>query len=96
MPGGDQTGPQGGGLRTGRGVGDCTGTAQPRFLGGGFGRGRGWRHWARATGLPRWMRWGNAAPDAPVEEAALLKDQPEQLQAQLNAVQQRLDTLERD
>lgn len=96
MPGGDQTGPQGGGPRTGRGRGDCTGMEQPRFFGGGFGRGRGWRHWARATGRPRWMRGGGAVPDAPMDEAALLKAEAEQLQVQLNAVQQRLTELERD
>lgn len=95
MPGGDRTGPQGAGPRTGRGMGDCIGTEQPRFFGGGFGRGYGWRYWARATGQPRWLRWSDAAP-APVDEAALLKEQAAQLQAQLNAVQQRLTELERD
>ena len=94
MPGGDQTGPQGIGQRTGRGMGDCTGTEQPHFFGGGFGRGRGWRHWARATGLPRWMRWGSTAAD-PMDEATRLKEQAEQLQTQLNAIQQRLTDLER-
>jgi len=76
-------------------MGACAGTEDSCFFGGGFGRGRGWRHWARATGQPRWMRWHEAAP-APLDEAALLKEQAEQLQTQLNAVQQQLDALERD
>ncbi len=54
MPGGDRTGPQSQGPKTGRGLGYCTGSDQPgyanpgiggrgfgRGLGGGFGRGRG-------------------------------------------------------
>lgn len=95
MPGGDRTGPQGLGARTGRGLGDCGVTDQPRLgFGFGFGRGRGWRNWARATGQPGWMRfgWGGATP-APVDESALLKAQADQLQAQLDAVQQRLTEL---
>jgi hypothetical protein len=97
MPGGDRTGPQGMGPRTGRGLGDCAPTDQPRLgfgYGFGFGRGRGWRNWARATGLPRWMRFGGwEATPSPADESALLKAQADQLQAQLDAVQQRLAEL---
>ena len=95
MPGGDRTGPQGMGPRTGRGLGDCAPTDQPRYgYGFGFGRGRGWRNWARATGLPRWMRFGGwEATPPPADESALLKAQADQLQAQLDAVQQRLAEL---
>ena len=95
MPGGDRTGPQGFGSRTGRGLGDCGVTDQPRLgFGFGFGRGRGWRNLARATGQPGWMRfgWWGATPP-PVDESALLKTQADQLQAQLDAVQQRLTEL---
>ena len=95
MPGGDRTGPQGVGPRTGRGLGDCAPADQPRMgFGFGFGRGRGWRNWARATGRPGWLRsgwWGAAS--SPTDESALLKAQAEQLQAQLDAVQQRLTEL---
>ncbi len=95
MPGGDRTGPQGMGPRTGRGLGDCGVADQPRLgLGFGVGRGRGWRNWARATGQPGWLRFGGwGVSPAPVDESALLKAQAEQLQAQLDAVQQRLAEL---
>ncbi len=95
MPGGDRTGPQGLGPRTGRGLGSCEPTAEPRLgYGCGFGRGRGWRHWARATGRPGWMRFGEGdIPVSPEDEATQLKAQVEQLQAQLAAVQQRLTEL---
>ena len=93
MPGGDRTGPQGSGPHTGRGLGNCGVTDQPR-LGFGFGRRCGWRNWARATGQPGWMRFGCWGTNpALVDESALLKAQAEQLQAQLDAVQQRLTEL---
>ena len=96
MPGGDRTGPQGFGPRTGRGLGDCAGNDWPGF-GPGFGRGRGWRFWARATGQPGWLRFGGwGASPPPVDEATVLKTQAEQLQAQLNAVQQRVTELQND
>jgi len=87
------------GPRTGRGLGDCAPADQPRpgfgfGFGLGFGRGRGWRNWARATGQPGWLRFGDwGVSPAPVDESALLKTQAEQLQAQLDAVQQRLAEL---
>ena len=69
MPFGDGTGPQGLGPMTGRGAGYCAGYGVPGYLNpfggryfrrhwgiGWFGRGRGWRNWARATGLPGWWR----------------------------------------
>jgi hypothetical protein len=95
MPRFDGNGPQGVGPRTGRGLGDCVTTDQPRLsFGGGFGRGRGWRNWARATGQPGWLRFGRwGATPPPVNESALLKAQAEQLQAQLDAMQQRLTEL---
>lgn len=99
MPRGDRTGPMGRGPRTGRGMGDCTGADWPGAaqFGRGFGGGRGWRNWARATGLPRWMRFGGAAPfgAAPTstDEAGLLQNEAEQLQAELDAIQKRLAEL---
>ena len=69
MPGGDGTGPMGMGPMTGRAMGYCSGYPAPGFVRAwpaglgrgfwpGFGRGRGNRFWARATGLPRWYRNG--------------------------------------
>ena len=75
MPGGDQTGPMGGGPMTGWGRGFCGESEGPRFVRGGyggqgrgFGRGGGGGGWGRqnrfrATGAPGWMR-GAAVPPA--------------------------------
>lgn len=66
MPGRDGTGPTGQGAMTGGGFGPCgSGRGASRgFFGRGSGRGmgmggggRGFRHWFRATGLTRWMRF---------------------------------------
>jgi len=65
MPGGDRTGPEGRGPKTGRGAGYCAGNDQPGFtepgprggggFGFGFGRGRGagwgWRRGGRVRGF---------------------------------------------
>jgi hypothetical protein len=76
-----------------------------RGRGMGFGRGRGfggggrgWRHRFYATGLPGWMRfgWSRTAPvtePTPEAERNFLKGQAEMLQAQLDEVKKRLDTL---
>lgn len=96
MPGFDRTGPMGAGARTGRGMGNCADDEHPDVAprGLGFGRGRGWRRQARATGQPGWMRFGFAPdPAAPSDEADLLTAQAKQLQAQLDVIQQRLTEL---
>ncbi len=85
MPFGDGTGPVGLGPMTGRAAGYCAGYSVPGYMnpvagrgfwglsrgfGRGGGRGRGWRNWYYATGLPGWARagslpaWG-APPYAP-------------------------------
>lgn len=73
--------------------------------GGGWGRGHRWRNWYHATGQPGWARFGpapgwSAAPawGAPTQEqeADELKAQAEWLQEQLNAIQQRIDELEKE
>jgi hypothetical protein len=85
------------GSRTGRGMGYCFDYERVGFarFGSGFGGGRGWRHWARTTGLPGWLRFDGASP-MPVNEASLLKTEAEQLQAQLDAIQKRLTEIEND
>jgi len=97
MPGGDRTGPMGMGPMTGRGAGYCAGYGAPGFASGGRGfggggrgfwggrgRGRGWRNWFYATGVPGWQRasWGwpafggGAAPSVPpVAPQAMSRDQ---------------------
>ena len=79
MPGGDRTGPMGGGPMTGWGRGFCSEPEGPRFAGGGYGgRGRGfgrggggggwgWRNRFWATGTPGWMR---GAPPPPASAGA--------------------------
>jgi hypothetical protein len=65
MPGGDRTGPEGYGPRTGRNLGYCAGYNSPGFTKGvprgrGFGFGRGWGRgfgrgfWGRGRGF--WRR----------------------------------------
>ena len=63
MPGGDRTGPNREGPRTGRGMGYCSGSdvpgyAVPRGYGYGYRRGfrRGYRH---GRGYGRGWRWGH-------------------------------------
>jgi len=68
MPRGDGTGPMGMGPGTGRAAGYCAGFAIPGYMNPAFGRrffmrpwgfsgrGRGYRHWFYATGLPFWAR----------------------------------------
>ncbi|UCF71923.1 MAG: DUF5320 domain-containing protein [Deltaproteobacteria bacterium] len=118
MPGFDGTGPMGMGPMTGGGWGWCNPSAlygRPYFSGGfrpwfGWGRGRGYRHWYRATGLPGWMRSGPLGPRQdpggyqrgypPVfpytkeQEMEFLKDQAAALKEELDAIDSRLRDLE--
>ncbi len=123
MPGGDRTGPAGMGPMTGRAAGYCAGFSVPGYMnpsggryagvgrafGGGFGRGRGYRNWYYATGLPGWARynmgysaWGGAvgypfAPDLePDQEKEMLKSQSEVLQKQLDEIKARMDELSKE
>ncbi len=112
MPAGNGTGPMGAGPMTGRAAGFCTGHAAPGyansfggrgFRGRGGGRGRGFRHWYHATGLPAWARdpYGYSAPVAPMpvqpspeQELAALKQQAEQMQNVIEDVNHRIKELE--
>ena len=103
------------GPRTGRAAGYCAGYAAPGYmtpgpgfgpgLGRAWGRGRGWRHWYHATGLPGWARFGYApawsAPPAyatptPEQELSALQQQAEWLKDQLDAVQEHIAELEKE
>jgi len=96
---------------TGRAAGFCAGNSAPGFAnptgghrGGFFGRGRGrgccggsgrgHRNQFFATGLPGWARMGGAAASASDEKQAL-HAQADALEAQLNAVRKRMETLEK-
>lgn len=106
MPGGDGTGPMGGGSMSGRGAGFCAGFDVPGyanpvpgrgFWGRGFGRGgrcgggRGWRRWYYATGLPGWLRFGQQ--DAETEPAPSGAEK-RVLEAQAKAIQAQLDAIQ--
>jgi hypothetical protein len=109
MPRGDGTGPAGMGPMTGRGAGLCAGYPTPGYVnagrGSGFwgwgrGRGGGWgrRNWFYATGLPFWARMAQgffSAPSAEQERQAL-RQQSQQLQESLNAINRRLEDLEKE
>lgn len=77
MPRGDGTGPAGMGPMTGRASGYCAGYSVPGYanpaggryfgagggaFGGRGGRGRGYRNWFNATGLPGWQRYNMGMP----------------------------------
>ena len=96
---------------TGRGAGYCAGYDVPgydnpmpgRGLGRGAGRGRRWRHWFYATGLPGWLRFGRApwwgalaGPPTREQETETLKAQAGWLQQQLDAVNKRIEELDQE
>ena len=109
MPGFDGTGPRGMGPMTGGGRGFCVvpvGRASARLYnarpsGRGIGRGRGWRNWYYATGLPGWMRASYAEepyppfqemnPDQEIDalqkEASFLKQQMEEIEARIRMLE---------
>ena len=78
MPRGDRTGPEGGGPRTGRGLGYCAGYDTPGYTkgvprgGGGYGRGRGF-----GRGFGRGRRWWYYPPGPPPEPYYPSRYQPE-------------------
>lgn len=105
MPGFDRTGPIGMGPMTGGGRGFCAslrpGMAAQPFMRGFFGRGggRGRRNWFYATGLPGWQRAASGLPAfgwTAREGKEALKDQVEFLKGQLNELQNRIATLEKE
>ena len=124
MPRGDGTGPAGMGPMTGRAAGYCAGYSVPGFanpiggrysgvsrgaFGGRGGRGRGYRNWYYATGLPGWARynagmpaWGgvSAPPNypyaSPYPSPAVTPDQEkEMLKEQADLLKQQLEDIEK-
>jgi hypothetical protein len=107
MPGGDGTGPVGMGPMTGRGAGYCAGYPTPGYMspvggrgfwGRGRGGGRGRRNWYYATGLPLWARMAQGFFGAPTaeQEREALRQQSQQLQESLNAINRRIEDLEKE
>ena len=109
MPGGDVTGPAGMGPMTGRAAGFCAGYPSPGYMnaaggrgfwGWGRGRGGGWgrRNWYYATGLPFGAQAAQgyfAAPSAEQEREAL-RQQSQHLQESLDAINRRIEELEKE
>lgn len=109
MPGGDRTGPAGGGAMTGRGAGYCSGNSAFGYANSpGFGRGRGFgRSFRRAGGRfgAGFGGWGvrgliPAGPvdvfPAPEEELSILKVQAVQMQEEMTRISKRIAELETD
>lgn len=114
MPFGDRTGPAGLGPMTGRGMGYCAGFPTPGYVnprpGRWFpwacfgGRGRGYRWWFRATGLPFRLRWmyfmqppfyGSEPEKAKEAELEFLKQEVKNLERALDEARKRMEELER-
>ena len=109
MPRGDKTGPMGTGPMTGRGAGFCGGNERPGYMtspgggpgwsgscrmGGLGGRGHGFRHCFKATGLPSWMRFGGITANSQADKLQILKSQADYLSKSLEAVNRRLSAME--
>ncbi|MGM0472161.1 MAG: DUF5320 domain-containing protein [Bacillota bacterium] len=108
MPRGDGTGPEGLGPQTGRAAGYCAGFDVPGYANGrprqglargrrrgaasgrGLGRGRGMRARNRVFAT---QRQANVRPQTAQDEAAYLKQEKKALQDELEAIENRLETL---
>ena len=112
MPGFDGTGPLGAGPMTGGGRGFCAiplSSWRPFWRGRFFfgGRGRGWRNWYWATGVPGWWRaaygypafggwgWSYSGEVSSQEEISFLRAEAESLKRELEEIQRRIVTLEK-
>lgn len=109
MPGGDGTGPLGGGPMTGRALGYCAGYGMPGgWRGPGFGFGRGFRGGRRGRfrgpGVHPWAAWGQGywpaqhpayfGPPSRAEQQEMLQSQIEYLEDALQELKQRQSELE--
>jgi len=109
MPGGDRTGPRGGGQKTGRGLGYCADSDQPgyaanqpaqgsglgfRWSGRGNGRRRGWCNRYNADFWPGRGRGADVVSSGTQDQdIGALKKQAEEMQNTLREVQARLNEL---
>ena len=94
MPGGDRTGPEGRGPRTGRAMGYCSGNDRPGYMEPGF-RGRGF---GRGFGAGRGFGRRVYIEEQPIEMAKeqkkkVLEAEAAEIEAELNAVKKELKDL---
>ncbi|MBR9691225.1 DUF5320 domain-containing protein [Candidatus Woesearchaeota archaeon] len=91
MPGGDQTGPNGMGPLTGRGLGPCG-----RGLRQGFGRGQG-RGMGFRRGFGRGVGFGRAAPvyEAPGTEKEMLEQETKAIEEEQKVLKQEQDAIKK-
>ena len=103
MPGGDRTGPEGLGSRTGRQAGYCAGyrspgytNPRPRFGRGlGFGRGRGFwgRRYYPHQGYYEPVPYYAPTSPEPADEKSYLGDAIRSIEEELKAMKERLEEL---
>ena len=104
MPRGDRTGPLGQGAMSGRGAGFCAGFGMPGYMnsfpgrfsgrgygsGYGFGRGRGFRGGTAGPFYP----YPDRVPYSAQNEAEMLSQEAQHLEASLEEIKKRLVQLE--
>ena len=98
MPGGDRTGPQGYGPKTGRGLGYCTGNEVPGYSNRFYGRGFG-RRWGILRPLMRRQRFrgGYGDPDSGIPPSAVSGVSEKTLiENEIRALRDQLSTLEKE
>jgi len=108
MPRGDRTGPDGFGSMTGRGLGYCAGYDTPGFTKGyprggagygrgfGYGRGRGWGRGFGGRNYPVYPVQAPVASYSKEDELRLLKNQAEQAKSDMDAINKRIEELEKE
>ena len=113
MPGGDRTGPRGLGPMTGRAAGYCAGYPVPGYMnpapgygayGAGHGRGRGYRNWYYATGMPGWARaaigypafggYVNPTVSYPYAQQPTVKQEMDMLNQEAELLREQLDVIQ--
>lgn len=98
MPGGDGTGPNGLGSRTGRAMGYCVGYNTPGYMNPGFGRGRGFGRGFRRRFFNRFPNPNSdnfyEEPITKEEEIGILGVEARELESELKRIKERLKTLE--
>ena len=109
MPGGDRTGPEGFGSRTGRGLGYCSGYNSPGYMnpglgfrrglgrgrGRGFGRGIGF--WWQGIRDPYYRPQPNVYPQpSKDEEKSYLENMVKGLEEELKAIKERIQELSKE